>query len=101
MTDRRDVHTYLDPEVADEVEARSEADGESVSAWVAGAVHQRLKEDRLGSSADRYEIERRLERVVDRAADRAADRIVDQISRDTDQPDPDTTDEKVEQWGES
>lgn len=103
MTDKRDIHAYVDPAVADEVEARAEANDESVSSWIAGAIEQRLKEDRLGDSADRYEIERRLERVVDRAADRAADRIIDRIETADSSPSTESDDfgEKAQEWGES
>lgn len=102
MTDKRDIHAYVDPRVADEVEARSEANDESVSSWIAGAIDQRLQEDRLGDSADRYEVERRLERVVDRAADRAADRIIDRILEDTDSsPSTESFSQKAQEWGDS
>jgi len=103
MTDKRDIHAYVDPAVADEVTARAEANDESVSSWIAGAIEQRLEEDRLGDSADRYEVERRLERVVDRAADRAADRIVDRIE-DADSSPSTESDEfaaKAQEWGDS
>ena len=97
MTESVGMDTYVHPKVADEVSARAEANDESVSEWIAGAIEQRIDEDRLGDSADRYEIERRLERVVDRAADRAADRIVDQVTHDTESD----GDGELADWGES
>lgn len=103
MTGKESLDTYVSPEIADEVSARAEANDESVSSWIAGAIEQRIEEDRLGDSADRYEVERRLERTVDLAADRAADKIIQQIDIDDSSSveDKDEFATKAREWGDS
>lgn len=100
MTDRQSLSAYVDPDVADEVEARAEANDESVSSWVTGAVRQRLEEDRMGRAVDKYEVERRLERLVDESADRAAKMIAGRLDLDTSSPSTESSDEFAD-WGES
>jgi hypothetical protein len=79
MVDRKQVTGYVSEATHRSLQAKSDAEGISMSEYVGEAIEEKIERDGLESAADRYGIEERMLRLVDDAADRAADRIVERV----------------------
>lgn len=46
MRNKRQIHTYLPPDVVEEIQASAKKRGESLAEWLRAAVHAKLEQER-------------------------------------------------------
>lgn len=80
MSDRERIVGYVDGEVKQDVESLIDNTDQSMSAFVAEAVREKIQREQLERLSDQYDIEQRLLRMVQDATDRVVDETAEAVT---------------------